>query len=144
MNTGRIVIGGFVSGVVLNVCDFVVNNYLLAAEWRRVAQARNIDVEVMGGTSALVTFIVVDMVFGVLLVWVYAAIRPRLGAGLVTAIIAAFAIALAYVLAMATLAESFFSWDMYIKSSALTFASMLLASIAGAYLYRENEPAEPV
>jgi hypothetical protein len=142
MNAGRIVLGGLVAGVVMNLCDFVVNNYVLAREWRRVAQSRNIDLEVLGGTSAFVTFVVVDMLYGMMIVWLYAAIRPRLGPGPVTALIAGVVVASVVALAMATLAEVFFSWDLYIKSTALMLASMLIASVAGAQVYKEpDEPA---
>jgi hypothetical protein len=132
MNVGRVAIGGLVAGLVINVCDFVVNNYLLAKEWRHVAQARNIDTAVMGGPTALATFVVVD--------WTYAAIRPRLGPGPATASVAAIAVFLAPALVMATLAGVFFSWDMYIKTQALFFGSVLLGSLTGAFWYSEPEP----
>jgi hypothetical protein len=143
MNTGRVVLGGLVAGVVMNLCDFVVNNYVLAREWRRVAQSRNVDIEVMGGTSALVTYVVVDMLYGLVIVWLCAAMRPRLGPGPVSAMIAGVVVALVVALALATLAEAFFSWDLYIKNTGLLLASMLLAAIAGAQVYKEEEPEEP-
>src|SRR2546422_4874519 len=42
--------------------------------------------------SMIIWFVIVDFLFGIFLIWLYAAIRPRFGAGPRTAVLAGFAI----------------------------------------------------
>src|SRR4030095_11450708 len=92
INIPKLIVGGVVAGIVLNGVDYVVNNFVLAEAWQHVVQGHNFDPEAMTGTAALVTFIVVDLLLGFLIAWTYAAIRPRLGPGQATAIIAGFVV----------------------------------------------------
>src|SRR5947207_1165969 len=77
----KVIAGGLLAGVVLAGFDFVSNNYLLANDWQTVAHLRNVDPELMGGTSALITILAADFVLGQVLVLIYASIRPRYGPG---------------------------------------------------------------
>ena len=139
INTGKVVAGGILAGVVISGFDFVTNNYILASDWRSMAQMRNIDLTLMGGTGALVTMLVVDFLLGQLLVVTYAAIRPRFGPGAGTAAIAAFIIFLPEALLLATFGGIVISWDLYLRQSALMLVSMLVAGLAGAWVYSEDE-----
>ena len=91
INTKKVLLGGLAAGVVLNVIDFVTNTYILAAQMKAAADAfkPGLSERMMTG-SAVTSYIVMDFVLGVLLVWTYAAIRPRFGPGVRTAIYAAF------------------------------------------------------
>ena len=143
INSGKVLAGGVLAGVVMNAIDYVSNNFILAKDWQNVAQLRNIDITVMGGTQAIVTGIAVDMVLGLLIVMMYATMRPRFGAGPATATIAAFTVFLSAALVMATLAGSFFSWDLYIRWAALFLVSTLGGGLAGGWVYsEEDEPRE--
>src|SRR6185503_14982122 len=90
MNIKKVVIGGIVAGVVMNVIDFVTNTYIFGARMKAEADAfkPGLSDQMMGG-SAIVSYIVMDFVLGIALVWTYAAIRPRFGPGLRTATFAA-------------------------------------------------------
>jgi hypothetical protein len=140
INIGRVLTGGIAAGAVLNACDFVINNFILNEAWQRVQQARNVDVAAASGSMELVKFIAIDFVLGLLIVWVYAAIRPRLGPGPTTAATAALVIFGAGALNMASFAPWFFSWDMFIRSGTLGLISMLAAGWAGGWVY--SEPGE--
>jgi len=140
INMGRVVTGGIAAGAVLNASDFVINNFILNEAWIRVQQARNVDVAAASGTPELIKFIVIDFILGFLIVWVYAAIRPRLGPGPTTAAVAALVIFAAGALNMASFAPWFFSWDMFIRSGTLGLTSMLVAGWAGGWVY--TEPGE--
>src|SRR5437867_4390674 len=89
MNTPRILGGGLAAGLVINVVDFISNTMLfkdrMGAELNAVAPGL---MERSMTTSSIVQFVVVDFVLGILLVWLYAAIRPRFGPGPRTAAIA--------------------------------------------------------
>ena len=86
INTGKVVAGGLLAGLVANAFDFVTNTYLLAPDWQALATAHNMDPAAMTSPAVAGTWIAIDFLFGILLVWTYAAIRPRFGAGAKTAI----------------------------------------------------------
>lgn len=139
IDIGKAIAGGILAGVVLAAFDFVSNNLLLADEWQNVAQLRNIDPAWMGGTSALVTMVAVDLALGQLLVLTYAAIRPRFGPGVGTAAIASFFVFLSQVLLLASMAGWFISWDLYVRQAVVTLVALLAAGVAGAWVYAEEE-----
>ncbi len=134
---GQVIVGGLAAGVVMNACDWVINNYILNEMWQRALQARNVDV--LGGPAELIKLVVIDFLLGVLIVWVYAGIRPRLGPGPGTAVIAAFTVFAAEALATASFAGTLFSWDMFIRSSFLGLASTLAAGYVGGWVYSEPD-----
>ena len=140
INVPRVLAGSVAAGAVMNVCDWVINNFILADAWQRVQQARNVDVTAASGGGELVKFITVDFLLGFLIVWVYAAIRPRLGPGPGTAVIATLVIFGAGALNTATFAGWMFSWDMFFRSTLLGAVSMLAAGLTGARVYTEEEP----
>jgi hypothetical protein len=139
IDTKHLALGSAAAAIVVNACDWVVNNYLLADRWRHVAQTHNIDPFKMNGMSALVTFVVVDCAIGFLLVWTYAAIRPRLGPGPGTATIASFVIFGTAALVTATFGGWFIPWDLYVRAAVLTFVSYTAGALAGAWVYKEEE-----
>src|SRR5215467_1415854 len=83
MNIGRIVLGGLLAGLIVNVSEFVLNGYVVAADLEAALKARNIPPIDM---SALVWFVVAGFAGGIVNVWLYAAIRPRFGPGVKTAV----------------------------------------------------------
>jgi len=87
INTGKVIVGGLVAGVVLNVIDFVVNGVVLGAQWEAATLARGVDPAAVG-PSSMVGWITSDFLMGLSIVWLYAAIRPRFGPGPSTAICA--------------------------------------------------------
>ncbi|PYP30193.1 MAG: hypothetical protein DMD47_10255, partial [Gemmatimonadetes bacterium] len=93
INWGRVVLGGLLAGLVLNVIDWVVYGKVLAADFNAALQA--LGKGPMTG-SMIIWFVIFDFLFGIFLVWFYAAIRPRFGAGPRTAVLAGFAIWVLY------------------------------------------------
>ncbi len=87
INTPRVFVAGLVAGLVMNIVDFLVNGVLLAAQWQAAMRALNPALNAMSPT-AITGYIVLDFVFGILIVWTYAAMRPRFGPGPETALIA--------------------------------------------------------
>jgi hypothetical protein len=139
INSGKVVAGGILAGIVLAGFDFVSSNFLLANEWQDVAHLRNIDPALMGGTTALVTMLLVDFVLGQALVLTYAAIRPRFGAGPGTGAIASFFVFLPQALLLATLGGWFLPWDLYFRQATVMLVSLLAAGFAGGWVYAEVE-----
>jgi hypothetical protein len=138
VNTGRVIAGGLVAGIVANIGDFISNAYLLADQMDFMRQRLNIDVQTWESTGSLITWTVVDFVLGFLMVFTYAAMRPRLGPGPLTAVIAAFvpfASATAVIVGFSHM--GIFSPDVVLKASLLSLVTMSLASLAGARIYQE-------
>lgn len=140
VNVSKIIPAGILAGVVLAACVYVSDNFLLADQWLLVAQIRNIDPNLMGGTGALVAMIVINLVLGMVVALTYAAIRPRFGAGPGTAAIASFLVFLPQTLLLASMAGWFISWDLYFRQSVVTLVSMLGAGFAAGWVYAEEEP----
>jgi hypothetical protein len=136
INLARVFIGGLVAGVVANVLDFVVNEYVLAEDMHLLIQRFGLSDAV--GPGVAVTWIVVDFVLGILLVWTYAAIRPRFGPGPRTAIAAGLTIFAAITAVMAGFTRmGLFATPLFLKASAFLLVTLCLASVAGAWLYKE-------
>jgi hypothetical protein len=138
INLPKLIVGGLVAGIVLNGIDYVVNNFVLAEAWQHVAQGHNFDASAMSGTAALITFIIVDLLLGLLIAWTYAAIRPRLGPGASTSIIAGFAVWSAVTLIQVTYTGWFLSWDMLFKAAGLSLVAMVAAALCAGFLYSEE------
>jgi len=136
INTGRVVLGGLVAGVVANALDFVINAYLMKEEGADMAQRLNLSEATL--QSSVMAWVVVDFIWGVLLVFAYAAFRPRFGPGPKTAAVSGFTLWFAVCIMFGGLMSmGIFTLPGFIKYSALTLVSALSASLAGAAIYRE-------
>jgi hypothetical protein len=91
INVGKVIVGGLVAGLVMNVIDFVVNVPFLGAQWEAATVARGVDPTANPARGAA-GWILSDFLFGIAVVWLYAAIRPRFGPGPKTAVIAGLAV----------------------------------------------------
>src|SRR5436853_1904642 len=90
INWGRVVVGGLLAGVVLNIVDSVFFGVMVEQDIAAAMQALG---KQPGAMDRLVPlFVVLDFGYGIGLLWVYAAIRPRFGAGAKTAVIAGVAV----------------------------------------------------
>ena len=139
INYGRVVLGGLAAGVVANVCDFVTNGYLMADDSRRMAQRLGLDWNAVAGTSTAITWVVIDFLYAMLMVWTYAAIRPRLGPGPATAMIAGLVtFAPPTMILFGFQQMGIFTPDAFIKSAFFSLVTALLASLTGGWVYREK------
>jgi len=136
INLGRVLIGGLVAGLIINISEFILNGVLLAEEMNAAMAALNkppID------DSMIVWFVLFGFGLGVMLVWVYAAMRPRFGPGPRTAICAS---ALVWGLAYLYPNLFFFIIDIFPRNMLLLatvwgLPEVTIAGIAGAWLYSE-------
>ena len=136
INTGRVILGGLVAGVVANALDFVINAFLMTEEGADMAQRLNLSQAALD--SSVTVWIVVDFIWGLLLVFAYAAFRPRFGPGPKTAVLSGFTLWFAVCIMFAGLTSmGIFTVPGFIKYSALTLVSALAASLAGAAIYKE-------
>ena|SRR2546430_5205021 len=136
INWGRVVAGGLLAGLVLNCVDFVVNGMLLAADWNAAMKA--LGKGEMAG-SMIAWFVVYDFLLGIFTVWLYAAIRPRFGAGQKTAASAGFAVwfVVAFLHSVGDVPIGLFPLKLYLVTGIVALASLPLAAVAGAWPYKE-------
>jgi len=140
INTGKVVTSGLAAGVVLAVLDFLVNGLLMAEQNRAAITALNPAlVETMEGGGAMVAYIAIDLVFGLLLVWTYAAIRPRFGPGPKTAVIAGFQIwGVAFLMYLGMTVMGMWGWGYFVSGAAAYLVMLLVAATIGGKLYKEE------
>ena len=81
INTSKVVVGGLAAGVVANIIGFLGFGVLLGPRFEAEAAAVAPALQGRGMTSgAIATNVVATFAVGILLVWLYAAMRPRFGA----------------------------------------------------------------
>lgn len=89
MNTGRMIGGGLLAGLIINVVEFIMNMFVIADDWKEVYASMGV---AEPGGAAIGGYVVLAFILGLLIAWVYAAIRPRFGAGPGTAFKAGLAV----------------------------------------------------
>lgn len=138
MRRGRIVLAGLVSGLVMNVIDGLTNGFVLGAQWAAETTRLNPGVMAKMMASSTVGWIVVDFACGLLLVWLYAAIRPRFGPGPTTAFLAAgFLWLVTHVMFASYVFMGFYSPSLIASSSLGGLIAVMAGGYVGGYLYRE-------
>ena len=86
----------------------------------------------------LVTWIIADFLYAGLIVWTYAAIRPRFGAGPRTALMAAFVpYASVTVILAGFMAMGIFTPSVYWKNAMLSVVTAALVGLVGGKTYKE-------
>jgi hypothetical protein len=139
INYGRVVLGGLAAGVVANVCDFLISAYLMADDLQRMTRRLGLDWELVNSSSVFLTWTVVDFLYGLLIVWVYAAIRPRFGPGPKTAVVAALAIYAAPTMVLFGFQSmGVFATDSFLKNALFSAITAVLAGLAGGAVYKES------
>lgn len=137
INVGRVILGGLVAGVVLNIGEAFLNMQVLATAMAEFSKKFNLPAP-SGGFIATMT--VLMFVFGIVLTFVYAAIRPRFGAGVKTAVIAGVLVwflSFFYVTFLNT-AMGLFATSPSVLAAGYELVQTVLAAVAGAWFYKEE------
>lgn len=137
INIGGVLKGGLVAGLIMNVSEFILNVPVAGAQMNQEYAARNL-APVAGGQVG--QFIFMTFVMGILTVWLYAAIRPRFGAGPSTAIAAGLVVWSLSYLRMTLIGGILGMHSMGIVVLAVVWSAieMIIAASVGAYLYTED------
>ena len=136
INTGGVIKGGLVAGLIINISQTILNVPVLGTRMEAELAARNL-ADVEGATVAI--FVAMCFVLGLLMVWLYAAVRPRLGPGPKTAVCVGLVVwTLIYLWGgVGNAAMGFFSWNLAIIGMVWGLGESILAAVAGAYFYKE-------
>ena len=138
INLGRVILGGLVAGLVLNVVDYFVYGVALAGDL--ATAMRDLGREPVGG-SQIAWFVFLDFLYGIFLVYLYAAIRPRFGPGPKTAVIAGLLTWIVAVLlnALGEMQMGLFPARIYVIGLVVALIALPIAAIVGGWLYKEGE-----
>jgi hypothetical protein len=136
VNTGRVVLGGLLAGLVLNIGEFIFNDFIVGAQMKTWFAAHNF-AEPTGKFVA--TAVGLTFVMGIVIVFTYALIRPRLGPGVNTAIVAGLLGWFAAYLYVGIINGVLFGFTLNMIGISLVWGLVeyVLAAIAGAWLYKE-------
>jgi hypothetical protein len=125
--------------VVINLVEYVTNGVMLKADWASAMQALGKSPEISGRMIAV--FNVWGFLAGIVAVWIYAAIRPRYGAGPMTAARAGLVTwVLLIFLGNLTLSSlGIFPTRMLVIAGSVELVEMVIATIVGASIYKEEQ-----
>jgi hypothetical protein len=138
-NRGRVIVGGLVAGLLINIVEYITNGVVLREAWGKAMAALNKPADLSVG--AIVIFNVWGFLLGIAAVWLYTAIRPRYGAGPRTAVRAGL---VTWVLAvfLANLANyplGVLPTRLLVITSIVALVEIVVATLVGAWLYKEEE-----
>ncbi len=138
INLGRVILGGLVAGVIIDLIEGIMHAVVFADRW--AAQMTSLNRSQAGSMEQIVVLNLWGFAAGILTVWLYAAIRPRFGAGPKTAMCAGL-FTWATICGMGTAVPvilHIYQLDLGLMGVGYEVVEMLIASVAGAYFYKEG------
>jgi hypothetical protein len=141
INWIRVLLGGLVAGVVFNVFYFAVYGLVVGRSLSATLQAVGQPMQATVGTT--VVMVVASLLGGIVIIWLYAAIRPRYGPGPGTAALAGVAAGL-----LAGVLPDI-GWGLMLRliparvwvgDAVFTLVVSVIASLLGAWIYKEQAP----
>ena len=143
MNRNRVILGGLLAGVIINASEFLINGLILRQDWADVMTKLGKSAEPSG--TMLATFNIIGFLTGILIVWLYAAIRSRFGAGPKAALLVALTIWLVgYVFpAVGQAGLGILPAQLMATGTGLGLIEVILAALAGASIYKEDAGEVP-
>jgi len=135
INFGRVVLGGLVAGLILNIGEFLLNAVVLESQMKAFMAQHNF----AESSNFLPIAVSLTFLLGIVIVLSYACIRPRLGAGVKTAIIAGLFAWFGVYFYCGIIYGVLFGLGMNLILLSLVWGlvEFSLAAIAGAWLYKE-------
>jgi len=142
INTSKVIVGGIIGGIVANVIDFISSTYILGGMQTAAMTKLNPALAVKPLGTQIAGFLILDFVWIIATVWVYAAIRPRFGPGPKTAAYAGIA---SWVIG-STVAGFFcvlglFGSDLFVAASVVALINAIVSTMVGARFYTEESVA---
>lgn len=136
INMGRAILGGLLAGLVINISEFVLNMFVFGAQMEAAMRSLNLPPI---GPNKILAFVVLGFALGIVTVWLYAAVRPRFGAGPSTAACAGLIVwFLAYAYPNAgMMVIHLFSRKMLAIGTVWGLFEIVIAAVVGAWVYKE-------
>ena len=135
VNWGRVLLGGLLAGVVIDLVDYVLHTYVIAAQDAAMMKALGVQLR----PGAIPIFLLEGLVLGIAAIWAYAVARPRYGAGPKTAVITGLGIwVIGGVLPnVGDWASAILPGNLFCIGTIVGLVEIVVASLAGAALYKE-------
>jgi len=86
INVGRVLLGGLLAGLVLNIGEFLLNGVVLADAMKKDFERLNLPPD--PGGNFIAKAVVVTFILGIVITFLYSVIRTQFGPGVKTAIYA--------------------------------------------------------
>jgi hypothetical protein len=136
INFGRVVLGGLLAGLVLNIGEFLLNDVVLGSQMKDFFSGHNIREP---GGNFIAIAVGLTFVMGIVVVLNYALIRPRLGPGPKAAIIAGLISGVGVYVYTGIVNGVLFEIPINAMCIGLVWGLIqyMLAAIAGAWAYKE-------
>ena len=133
ISTVRWLHGGIIAGILVNISESILHVVILKRPWEAARPGA-------ASPGSMIVWAAWGFAYGLLCVWLYAAIRPRFGPGAATAARAGLA---AWLLAwflpsVAAGTLKLLPAALLAVTSLWTLAESLLVTVAGAWIYREE------
>jgi hypothetical protein len=131
-----VVLGGLLAGLVLNIGEFVLNVVVLGTQMKEFSAAHNFQDP---GGSFIAVATVLTFILGIVFIWLYALIRPRMGPGVKTAMVAGLIMWFGIYFYTGIIYMLIFSIPTNVMMISFVWGLIeyLLAAIAGAWVYKE-------
>ncbi|HEV7797550.1 MAG TPA: hypothetical protein VGO73_05320 [Pyrinomonadaceae bacterium] len=137
INMGRVILGGLLAGLILNVGEFLLNEKVLGSQMKEYMARHNFPDP---GGNFIIIAVALTFVLGIVIVLGYACIRTRLGPGVKTAIIAGLFAWFGIYFYSGIINSVLFGIPMgtIVMIIIWGLVEYSLAAIAGAWLYKES------
>jgi hypothetical protein len=144
INWGRLVLGGLVAAIIMFLTDGFIHERIVNTDWHAVyAGLRAAEPEPHG--TSMVYFALFELGRGFIAMLFYATMRTHFGAGPKTAVVAGIASWVAFSLTGPAqfIPLGFYSTALWMKVGALHLITSIIATIAGAALYKDSAATRP-
>lgn len=139
INWNGVILGGILAGIIIDVFEYVLHGVVLGAEWRQAMETLGRPLQETFGN--MVFYVLLGIAYGILAIWLYAAIRPRYGPGPTTALCAGSGVwLLGYLLpTLGWVPMGLLPGRLLAIGLVVGLVEILVATLAGAWLYKEQE-----
>ena len=138
LNWPRILLGTLVAAIIMFLSDGGLHEQLLSSDWKAVYANLGAS-EPQHSAAGMVYFVLFELGRAFTAILLYALLRSHFGAGPKTAVLAAIIGWLAFSLIGPAqfIPLGFYSNALWLKVAAAQFITSILATLAGAWLYKE-------
>ena len=139
INWGRLILGSLIAAIVMFVTDGFIHETIAKADWAAVYNGLRATMPEPHGTN-MVYFALFELGRGFTAIMFYVLMRAYFGAGPRTAVIAGIVAWIAFSLTGPAqfIPLGFYSTGLWMKVGALHFVTSIIATIAGAVLYKDS------
>ena len=137
INSGRVLLGGVVAGVILTIGEYLINDVILRKQMEDTFSRFHVS---KPGNNFIIAATVMTILLGIVLVWLYALIRSRLGPGPKTAVVAAIILWFGVYVYTGVINGILFQIPMNLMLIGFVwgFVEYIVAALAGGALYSES------